>query len=35
MRYQGPGRSPWPIIALVAVVVIAALAIYLLFLQPG
>jgi hypothetical protein len=33
MRYQGPGRSPWPIIGLIAAVIILALAVYLLFLQ--
>jgi hypothetical protein len=35
MRYQGPKRSPLPIIAIVAVAVIAVLAVYFLFLQPG
>lgn len=34
MRYQGSSRSPWAIIVVIAVVVIALLAIYLLFLQP-
>jgi len=33
MRYQGSGRSPWPIVLAVVVAVIAVIAIYLLFFQ--
>jgi disulfide bond formation protein DsbB len=34
MRYQGPSRSPWPIIAVVVIAVIVVVALYFLFLQP-
>jgi len=34
MRYQGPTRSPWTIIAIIAAVVIVVVVVYLLFLQP-
>lgn len=33
MRYTGPGRSPWPLITTIAVVVIAIVVVYLLFFQ--
>jgi hypothetical protein len=33
MRYQGPRRSPWPIVITVVVAVVAVIAIYLLFFQ--
>jgi len=33
MRYQGPKRSPLPIIATVAVVVVVLLLVYFLFFQ--
>ena len=33
MRATGPGNSAWPLITTVAVVVIAIIAIYLLFFQ--
>jgi hypothetical protein len=33
VRYTGPGRSPWPLIATIVVVVIAVALVYLLFFQ--
>ena len=33
MRYQGPGRSPWPIVTIVVVAVIVVIVLYLLFFQ--
>jgi uncharacterized protein involved in exopolysaccharide biosynthesis len=34
VRYTGPGRSPWQMIAVVAIVIVAIAALYLLILQP-
>jgi len=34
VRYTGPNRSPWPVIAGVVVAIVVIAAIYLLILQP-
>ncbi len=34
MRYSGPGRSYLPLVTVVILVALAAIGIYLLFLQP-
>ncbi len=33
MRYTGPGRSPWPMVATIAIAVIVVIGVYLLFFQ--
>jgi len=33
MRYQGSGRSPWPLVLSIIVAAVAVIAVYLLFFQ--
>lgn len=33
VRYSGPGRSPWPVVATIVVAIVVVVALYLLFVQ--